>query len=74
VMSKCPDAADAEGTLVNVMENVGQKVSLNFTYIASYVNFVVSSDNISWGNTTQGQEIICKHGATECLGNKQQLW
>jgi hypothetical protein len=35
-MSKCPDAEDAESTLLTVMENVGHKVSLNFTYVASY--------------------------------------
>jgi|SRR5271169_5177904 len=37
VMSKCPDAADAEATIATVMENVGDKVNLNFTYIASYI-------------------------------------
>ena len=36
VMSKCPDAVDAEATIATVMENVGLKISLNFTYIASY--------------------------------------
>ena len=35
VMSKCPDAADAEATIATVMDNVGHKVNLNFTYIAS---------------------------------------
>jgi len=35
-MSKCPDAVDAEATIVQVMEKVGHKVSLNFTYIATY--------------------------------------
>jgi hypothetical protein len=36
VMSKCPDAADAEATIATVKGNVGDKVYLNFTYIASY--------------------------------------
>ena len=36
VMSKCPDAEDAEATILTVMENVVDKVDLNFTYIASY--------------------------------------
>lgn len=35
-MSKCPDAEYAEAVIINVMENVGQKVELNFTYIATY--------------------------------------
>jgi hypothetical protein len=37
VMSKCPDAEDAETAMINVLENVGHKVHLNFTYIATYV-------------------------------------
>jgi hypothetical protein len=36
VMSKCPDAKDAEATILTVMGNVANKVDLNFTYIASY--------------------------------------
>lgn len=36
VMSKCPDGEDGEATIANVMEKVGHKVSLNFTYIARY--------------------------------------
>lgn len=36
VMSKCPDAQDAEATILTVMENAENKVDLNFTYIASY--------------------------------------
>jgi hypothetical protein len=36
VMSKCPDGEDGEATMVNVMEKVGHKVLLNFTYIARY--------------------------------------
>ena len=36
VMSKCPDAKDAEATILTVLGNVGNKVDLNFTYIASY--------------------------------------
>jgi hypothetical protein len=39
VMSKCPDGEDGEATMVNVMEKVGHKVSLNFTYIARYLYF-----------------------------------
>jgi hypothetical protein len=35
-MSKCPDAQDAEATILTVMEIVGNKVDLNFTYVASY--------------------------------------
>lgn len=38
-MSKCPDAEDAEATMLSVMEKVGDKISLNFTYIASYSQF-----------------------------------
>lgn len=29
---------------------------------------------IRWQNTSQGQELTCKHGPSECLGNKQQIW
>lgn len=39
VMSKCPDAEDAEATILDVMQNVGHKASLNFTYIASYMPY-----------------------------------
>jgi hypothetical protein len=35
-MSKCPDAMDAEATIVTLMESVQDKVDINFTYIASY--------------------------------------
>lgn len=72
-MSKCPDAAHAEATIASVMENVGHKVSLNFTYIASYSSHPTSV-NRRYQNSSQGQEIACKHGPTECIGNRQQLW
>jgi hypothetical protein len=39
-MSKCPDAEYAEATIITVMENVGHKAELNFTYIATYVTLV----------------------------------
>jgi len=35
-MSRCPDGQDAEATITEVMQEVGHKVSLNFTYIATY--------------------------------------
>jgi len=35
-MSRCPDAQDAEITIAEVMQEVGRKISLNFTYIATY--------------------------------------
>lgn len=74
-MSKCPDAEDAEATIITVMENVGHKVALNFTYIATYVNTCrIAADEARWQNTSQGLDLTCKHGPTECLGNKQQLW
>ena|SRR5437667_220941 len=75
-MSQCPDAADAEAAIASVMENVGHKVQLNFTYIASYghPNSLQLMYIFRWRNTIQGPEITCKHGPTECLGNRQQLW
>lgn len=72
VMSKCPDAEDGEATIAKVMEKVGTKVSLNFTYIATYFGHIPSNDRPQ--NTTDGTELICKHGPTECLANRQQLW
>lgn len=36
-MSKCLDAEYAEAAMIGVMENVGHKVELNFTYISTYV-------------------------------------
>ena len=35
-MSKCPDAHDAEATILTAMEHVWNKVRLNFTYVTSY--------------------------------------
>jgi hypothetical protein len=75
-MSKCPDAVDAEAVLVTVMQNVGHKVSLNFTYIASYKTLSLPAlvNSARLNNDSQSPELICKHGPTECMGNKQQLW
>ena len=73
VMSKCPDAADAEATITTVMNSVGHKVNLNFTYIASYTS-QPGRTNARYQNLSQGQELVCKHGPTECIGNRQQLW
>jgi hypothetical protein len=75
-MSKCPDAVDAEAVLVTVMQSVGHKVSLNFTYIASYqTSSLPALVNLTrLNNDSQSPELICKHGPTECMGNKQQLW
>ena len=72
-MSKCPDGEVGEATIATVMENVGNKVSLNFTYIASYV-CCTSINKGRWQNSSHGGQTICKHGPEECLGNKQQLW
>ena len=44
VMSKCPDAEDGEATIISVMEKVGAKVALNFTYIATYTALVILVD------------------------------
>lgn len=43
-MSKCPDAEDGEATIAEVMEKVGHKVALNFTYIATYFIFLAHTD------------------------------
>ena len=40
-MSKCPDAEDGEAAIAQVMEKVGNKVSLNFTYIAMYLQVIL---------------------------------
>jgi hypothetical protein len=37
VMSRCPDGQDGEATMAEVMQQVKHKVSLNFTYIATYL-------------------------------------
>jgi len=76
VMSKCPDAVDAEAVLLTVMQNVRSKVSLNFTYIASYqfLPLQAHSNLSSLSNDSESRGLICKHGHTECLGNRQQLW
>jgi len=78
-MSKCPDAIDAEATLLPVMQAVAPKVSLNFTYIASYRLLDHSLYTISdvldrYVNSSDASELTCKHGPTECTGSKQQLW
>src|SRR5579859_7427037 len=74
VMSQCPDAMDGEATIAQVMEKVGNKVNLNFTYIARYESRFVQQTYDSWQNTSKGIEIHCKHGSTECYANRQQLW
>lgn len=78
-MSKCPDAIDAEAALLPVMQAVAPKVSLNFTYIASYrlldPSLYTFSDVLDRHvNSSDASELTCKHGPTECIGNKQQLW
>ena len=74
-MSKCPDGEDGEATIAGVMEKVGHKVALNFTYIATYTSSSIPSVLIfRKQNTSEGIHISCMHGPTECLGNKQQLW
>ena len=77
-MSKCPDAEDAEDTLKTVMQNVGLHVSLNFTYVASYDPLSRPNSTyyliLRYQNTSGDIEFWCKHGPTECLGDKQQLW
>lgn len=55
IMSKCPDAKDCLVDLVvPAMEKISDKVDFTLSYIGS-----IGDDN----------SILCKHGATECLGN-----
>ena len=55
IMSKCPDAKDClRDLVVPAMEQIADKVDFKLSYIGSITN-----DN----------EVHCKHGSTECLGN-----
>ncbi len=59
IMSKCPDARDClRDLVVPAMEKVVDKVNFTLSYIGS----VDDDDNVQ-----------CKHGQTECLGNMLSL-
>lgn len=61
IMSKCPDARDClRQLIVPAMEQVGDKVAFRLSYIGRIVN-------------NETDEVECKHGPPECLGNMIQL-
>ncbi|KAI7872698.1 hypothetical protein BDF14DRAFT_9805 [Spinellus fusiger] len=60
VMSKCPDKVYCEQHIAKVLASTSVPVTLN-------VNYIAKADPNDVFNTE------CKHGATECLGNKQEL-
>jgi Gamma interferon inducible lysosomal thiol reductase (GILT) len=73
-MSKCPDAEEGEAMMAEVMQNVGHKVSLNFTYIATFLPLPDRTLTCRLQNSSGISFIECMHGPSECLGNRQQLW
>ncbi|GAO52783.1 hypothetical protein SAICODRAFT_20148 [Saitoella complicata NRRL Y-17804] len=58
VMSQCPDARDCEEVFAGVVEKGAYMIDFHIDYIAAL---------------TPTNDITCKHGPTECLGNIQQL-
>ncbi len=59
VMSRCPDAHFCESAVEPILKKLGSLVRLKMEYIAD-----IGAD---------GKSVMCKHGAEECSGNKQQL-
>jgi hypothetical protein len=57
VMSQCPDAVLCEELFEDVLDKVDELVAMKTHYIA----------------TINGDQVTCKHGANECMGNMQQL-
>ncbi|GAX85344.1 hypothetical protein CEUSTIGMA_g12761.t1 [Chlamydomonas eustigma] len=57
VMSKCPDAVRCEQRMNDVLKTVQNISKVQTHYIADVA----------------GQNVQCKHGISECLGNQQQL-
>jgi len=59
IMSKCPDARDCLRDLVlPAMQNISASVSFTLSYI---------------GKTEGDEDVVCKHGPQECLGNMIEL-
>lgn len=79
IMSKCPDAKDCLHDLVlPAMQNVSHYVDFKLSYIGSYVlpaRSHAKSDqaNTQHSTTSEVDDITCKHGPQECLGNTLEL-
>jgi hypothetical protein len=73
VMSKCPDARDClRELIVPTMIKVSEKVDLTMSFIGRYVWLLASnwldSDTLC-SIDPDSDDVSCKHGPAECLGN-----